>query len=575
MTTSTAQVGRSSFPEPVPTPAPDDRLRNDIRRSAEDYFGWTSLRAGQLEAIEIVVGGTDALVVMPTGYGKSAIYQLAGALVTGPTVVVSPLIALQADQVAGIRARRGAPDAAAVNSGQRDRQNEDAWRALSTGNAEYLFLSPEQLAKDEVVERLRQVDVRLFVVDEAHCVSSWGHDFRPDYLRLGEVIDRLGRPTVLALTATGSGPVRSEIVERLGLRDPRILTRGFDRPNLRLEVKRHSGDDEKRAAVVEQIAALPQPGLLYVATRKDTERYSSELRERGIRATAYHGGLRAADRRHAHESFLGDRIDVVVATSAFGMGIDKPNVRFVVHAAVTDSIDSYYQEIGRAGRDGQPATTTLHYRAEDLGLRTFFAARTPDEDALASVFVAIAAADHPLRAAALADALGVSTRRVTGLTNLLEEAGVIESGGRGIRAAASVSSAEAVRRAVESAEARERIEQSRLAMMRSYAETRSCRRIVLLGYFGENLSAPCGNCDTCSDGSAYDEESASEALADHGSSFAPQTAVRHRDWGDGTVMSVDDDRITVFFEQEGYKVLSLEAIDDRDLLETLAGADRE
>jgi ATP-dependent DNA helicase RecQ len=541
------------------------QMNSDIRRVAREYFGWESLRPGQLEAIVGVLEGHDSLVVMPTGYGKSAVYQLAGALVNGPTVVVSPLIALQADQVAGIRSRRRAPDAAAINSAQNDRQNDEAWRSLSTGNSEYLFLAPEQLAKDDVVDRLRELRVQLFVVDEAHCVSSWGHDFRPDYLRLGDVIDRLGRPTVLALTATGSAPVREEILERLKMREPRVLTRGFDRPNLRLEVVRHSEDSAKRDAVVGQIANLPKPGLLYVATRRDTERFASELNERGIRATAYHGGLNAAERRTAHESFLADEVDVVVATSAFGMGIDKPNVRFVLHAAVTDSIDSYYQEIGRAGRDGEAATVTLHYRSEDLGLRTFFTARTPDKAALTQAFAALTAAKEPVRPGALARDLGISSRKLTGLLNLFVEAGVLESRPRGLKAVRSTTPADAVRLAVEASESRERIEHSRLAMMRGYAETRACRRVVLLGYFGDELSEPCRNCDTCSDGSAFE---AAPENAD--SPFLPDTHVRHGEWGEGTVMSIDDDRITVFFESEGYKVLSLDAVQERGLLETLA-----
>jgi ATP-dependent DNA helicase RecQ len=550
-------------------------LGNDeVRAAAAERFGWDDLRAGQLEAITAAANGCDVLAVMPTGYGKSAIYQVAATLIEGPTLVVSPLIALQADQVASITAAEDAPDAVAVNSAQSARANTDAWEALSTEDAEYLFLAPEQLAKDDVVERLKHLGVSLFVVDEAHCVSSWGHDFRPDYLRLGDVIERLGHPTVVALTATGSPPVREEIVERLGLREPLVLTRGFDRPNLRLAVVRHSEDREKRRAVVEEVADLPKPGLVYLATRRDTERYAEELNERGLRVAPYHAGLKVSERNATHEAFQNDELDVVVATSAFGMGIDKPNVRFVVHAAIPESIDAYYQEIGRAGRDDEPATTTLHYRAEDLGLRTFFNSGTPDQGDLARAFGTVAAADAAIRVSAVGAAMDVTTRRASNLLNLLEEAGLVDSGRRGVRARASVDPKEAARLATEVAESRERIEQSRIAMMRSYAETSRCRRQFLLGYFGEDLPEPCGNCDTCSSGSAYEADAPAQDLSDAArengaGDFPPETSVRHREWGPGTVMSVEDDRITVFFEDEGYKVLSLEAIREHDLLEVV------
>ncbi len=542
---------------------------SEIRRVARERFGWESLRPGQLEAIQTANSGRDVLAVMPTGYGKSAIYQVAATLQPGPTVVVSPLIALQADQVAGLEAARDAPEAVAVNSAQSHAANERAWEEISTDAAEFIFLAPEQLAKDDVVDRLTASGVSLFVVDEAHSVSSWGHDFRPDYLRLGDVIQRLGHPTVVALTATGSPPVRDEIVERLGMRNARVLTHGFDRPNLRLEVVRHETDAEKRRAVVEQVLQLPRPGLVYVSTRRDATRYAEELARLGLKAAPYHAGLPVAERRQTHEGFLGDSLDVVVATSAFGMGIDKHNVRFVVHAAITESLDAYYQEIGRSGRDGEPAEATLHYRSEDLGLRTFFASGAPHHDELVAAFDAIAAA-HPLRMAELGQALGISTRRASTLVNLLDEADVVHTGRRGVRPKASVTAEEAAIRAVEAAESRERIERSRIAMMRSYAETLRCRRQFLLGYFGEELPHPCGNCDTCTSGSAYESHDATTAgagrHAGRDGEYPPETTVRHREWGPGVVMSAEEDRITVFFEEEGYKVLSLDAIREHDLL---------
>jgi ATP-dependent DNA helicase RecQ len=542
---------------------------DSVAQAARTAYGWEKLRPGQREAIDALLDGRSVLATMPTGYGKSAIYQVASLLLDGITVVVSPLIALQADQVAGITDAPDAPDAVAVNSAQSDSANERAWAALTGGDAEFLFLAPEQLAKEDVVERLTALTVSLVVIDEAHCVSAWGHDFRPDYLRLGEVIERLGRPTTLALTATGSAPVREEIVERLGMANALVLTRGFDRPNIRLEVRRHESDAAKRREVVDAVANLPKPGLVYAATRRDTERYAGELSARGVSARAYHAGLSGGERREVHEAFLDDAVDVVVATSAFGMGIDKPNVRFVVHAAVTDSVDSYYQEIGRAGRNGDEALAALHYRAEDLGLRTFFASRKPDEDAIVALVGTVANSDNAVSVARLCREVGLSRRKLIGLVSLLEEADTFVSTRRGVRLSRqlrSLSSDEAVKAglaaAVATAESRERIEESRLAMMRAYAETTGCRRRYVLGYFGEVLPERCGNCDTCSSGSAFEEATDTESR-----DFPVQAAVRHREWGDGVVMHSEDDRITVFFESEGYKVLSLEAITGNRLLE--------
>src|SRR3954462_1268996 len=345
-----------------------------LRRTAKSAFGWEALREGQAEAMRAVGAGRDTVVVMPTGAGKSACYQIPAVLIDGPTVVISPLIALQRDQVLDLLAH----GAFAANSAQRTSDLEQGWEDVAAGDVEFVFLSPEQLAKPEVVDRLRAVSPSLIAVDEAHCVAAWGHDFRPDYLRLGPVIEQLGHPPVIALTATAAPPVREEIITRLGLRDPAQVIRGFDRPNLHLEVVPCRSDESKRDAVVTRAMGEAKPGIVYAATRKDAESYAAALAEFNISAASYHAGMRAAARERVHRDFLDDKLDVVVATTAFGMGIDKPNVRFVVHADVPESLDAYYQEIGRAGRDGAPAATVLFYRAEDLGLRAFFTSVSAD-----------------------------------------------------------------------------------------------------------------------------------------------------------------------------------------------------
>ncbi len=540
------------------------RETRDLTRAAEEVLGYPSLRSGQPEALEATLAGRDVLAVMPTGHGKSALYQLPAAVQGGLTVVVSPLIALQRDQVAALREAPGAPRGRVLNSTQAVGETDETWAAVDEEQRLVLFLAPEQLARDDVVERLRTRGVALLVVDEAHCISAWGHDFRPDYLRLGAAAERLGHPTVLALTATASPPVREEIVARLGLRDPLVLVRGFDRPNLHLDVRRHVEDRERREAVVDRVAGLPRPGLLYVATRKDTTAYAAALAERGLSAVAYHGGLRAAERREAHLRFSDGSADVVVATSAFGMGIDKPDIRFVVHAATPETPEGYYQEIGRAGRDGEPAEAVLFYRPEDFGMHRFHAGGGTDEELLARLMRVLRRSSATISTKELAGHVDVSPRRVTGALNLLERAGAVRVHRSGVRAD-DVTPGQAVRRAVELAESRQRVLKSRMDMMRGYAETTGCRRRFLLGYLGEDLDEPCGHCDTCEDGTAtaWDAERSTDGAEDP---FPVGREVDHREWGAGLVMSTEPDRLTVLFESEGYRTLSLDAVRDEDLL---------
>ena len=349
-----------------------------IERAASEVFGFGELRPGQAEAVGHVLDGRDTLAVMSTGYGKSAIYQIAALLIPGPTVVVSPLIALQAEQVEELESE-DAGGAAAVSSFVAAGARREALEELAEGELEFLFLSPEQLSNEEVLADVTAARPSLFVVDEAHCISEWGHDFRPDYLKLGAVVEAVGRPPVLALTATASPPVRHEIVERLRMRSPEIIVRGFDRPEIWLGVEHFHAERAKREALLSQVADEPKPGIVYAATRRLAEELAGELVLRGVSAVAYHAGMSRASRTAAQEGFMADEVDVVVATTAFGMGVDKPNVRFVFHSEPADSVDSYYQEIGRGGRDRAAARAVLFYRVEDLGLRRFFAGGGSDE----------------------------------------------------------------------------------------------------------------------------------------------------------------------------------------------------
>ena len=327
-------------------------------------FGFASFRPGQAEIVGTILDGRDVLAVMPTGSGKSLCYQLPAVMRGGLTVVVSPLIALMRNQVAQLRGYGIA--AAALNSANHYQENQLIHDRIERGDLRLAYIAPERLARPDTIELLRRAKVALLAVDEAHCISQWGHDFRPEYLTLGALREQLGGVQIVAFTATADAATRSDIEARLFPAPPKLFVHGFDRPNLRLAMSPRTGSKQ----IVQFVAAHPdQSGIVYCGSRRRTEELADVLRGEGVKALPYHAGMEAADRSRHQDVFLQEDGTVMVATIAFGMGIDKPDVRFVCHANLPNNIESYYQEIGRAGRDGLPANTLTLYATSDIALR--------------------------------------------------------------------------------------------------------------------------------------------------------------------------------------------------------------
>ncbi len=458
--------------------------------AAREVFGLPGLRPGQAEVVAAAEAGRDVLFVAPTGSGKSVAYWVPALTRGGLALVVCPLIALMTDQVERLR-RAGVPAAAIHSQLPSDQQRRALGDALE-GRLRFLYVAPERFASPGFGALLGQLDVARFVVDEAHCISSWGHDFRQEYRHLGEAVLATGRPPVTAVTATATPRVRDDIGNNLGLRDPFTLVTGFVRPELSLEVWRTRRGQAKEDAVVQALGEVPGRAIVYCGRTRDCEATALALAARGIAAGAYHGGLDAATRQKVQADFSEGRLQVVAATSAFGMGVDIADIRQVIHRDFPGSLETYYQEAGRAGRDGQPARCLLLYSPADRDLQEFFIAQAyPDREVVRAVYRALLAIgrwDVPDVPALLPQ---LDRRAVDAAVRLLEGTGTFVANG-------SVRRLTAAPLDFDERELLKAAAHARLNQMMAYAASRECRHARIADYFGEQgAERRCSACDNC------------------------------------------------------------------------------
>lgn len=475
---------------------------NDAQSALERHFGFSRFREGQADVIGAVLAGQDVIVVMPTGGGKSLCYQLPALLFPGVTLVISPLIALMKDQVDALNAR-GIP-ATYINSSLAYDDVTARLRGMARGDYRLVYVAPERFRNARFVESLKGCEISLFAVDEAHCISQWGHDFRPDYLRLREAAEAIGRPQIIALTATATPQVRSDIAKQLGLKQPSPFIAGFDRHNLTLRVEPWKKENERLTLAYQIIKRAKGTGIIYCSTRKAVDDVAGKLQRLGLTVGAYHAGLDEAKRSRMQDYFMAGDLNAIVATNAFGMGVDKPDLRFVTHYNLPGSIEAYYQEVGRAGRDGLPSICTLLFNYVDTRTHEFFIEGSyPPRGVIEQVYSCLLSQKLETVYLSPREIMPrIGTRNEIAISSALiylEKAGHIDRGqGRdqGVRMIDRAPVGE-LKVDWEDIALHEAAERRKLREMVNFADHKKCLRQFILRYFGDRKEAANCRCSNC------------------------------------------------------------------------------